>query len=175
MARIALYVPDDLRARMEAARDEINFSDIARPAFTVAVTVFEHRKGQNMSTAIARLRASKLQADQQDKDRGNTAGRVWAENRAAYRVLRDLLFRRNQHPGEEPKRALRCIIDPTDDFPAEELAELLYPLRSATHDADGPYLVHVMHQSDEFWLAFIDGALEFFNEIRAEVECKSSN
>jgi hypothetical protein len=171
MARIALYVPDELKTRMDAVEDQINWSDIARPAFTAAVAAFEHRKGKNMSTAIERLRASKLQADQQDKSFGNAAGRTWAENQAEYRVLRELLFRRNQHPGEEPTHALRCIMDPTDDRPDEDVAELLYPVGSEKH-GDGTITQRelLMHRSDEFWLSFIEGALDFFKEVRAEVE-----
>src|SRR5215472_12164296 len=131
MARISLYVPDELQVRMEAAREAINCSEVARPALTAAVAAFEHQKGKNVTTAIERLRASKQRADQEDKSRGNEFGRGWAENYAEYRWLRELLFRRNRHPFEEPKHALRCIMDPTDDRVNEDVAELLYPARQS--------------------------------------------
>jgi hypothetical protein len=59
MAKLNLYVPDDLKARMDAVSDNVNWSEVARPAFQAAVANYEHRKGRNMTTAIERLRASK--------------------------------------------------------------------------------------------------------------------
>src|SRR5690242_20251388 len=98
MARIALYVPDDLKTRMDAVTDETNWSDIVRPVFALVVADFEHRKGRNMTTAIERLRASKSRADQQDKLVGAEHGRAWAESAADYRTLRDLCVRRTKYP-----------------------------------------------------------------------------
>lgn len=37
MARISIYVPDDLKALMDAAGDTINWSEVARPAFEAAL------------------------------------------------------------------------------------------------------------------------------------------
>ena len=62
MARISLYIPDDLKARMEAAGDEVNWSDAARPALIAAVAAFEHGKGGTMHTAIERLRTSRIES-----------------------------------------------------------------------------------------------------------------
>jgi hypothetical protein len=77
MARITLYVPDDFKARMDAAGDGINWSEVARPALTTALAAFEHSKGRNMTTAIERLRASKREGEQNAKLFGNKAGRAW--------------------------------------------------------------------------------------------------
>jgi len=168
VARISLYIPDELRLRMDAVGSEVNWSDVARPALTAAVAAFEHRKGRNMSTAIERLRASKLQADQHDKDRGSKDGRDWAENKAGYRDLRDLLYRRNLYPSEEPLFSLQGAAFPIhDEFSPEEIqqyvGEHLFP--------DEPERQRRMvHESDEYWLAFIDGALNFFKEVREQVE-----
>ena len=67
MARITLYIPDDLKPRMDAVGDAINWSEVARPTILLALATHEHRKGQNMDTAIERLRASKEKGAQEDQ------------------------------------------------------------------------------------------------------------
>ena len=156
MARISLYIPDDLKERMDAASAEVNFSDVARPALTAAVAAFEHRKEGTMSTAIARLRASKQQADQGEKVQGEADGRTWAENTAEYRWLRDLSRRKTNFPMESPDHAFSCVFDPLDDAQPGELSSKLFGIE--------------IWPSDEYMEAFIDGALEFFEEVREEVE-----
>jgi Bacterial RNA polymerase, alpha chain C terminal domain len=146
MARISLYIPDELRARMDAAGTEINWSEVARPSLTAAVAAVEHRKGQNMSTAIDRLRASKRQFDQQEKTSGYNAGRSWAENKAEYKELVRLQRERKDRPEETPEDAFNRAVDPS----------------SAREITTWP--------SDRYGSAFVEGALKFFSEVRPEVE-----
>ena len=148
MARISLYIPDELRTRMDAAgAEEINWSEVARPSLTAAVAAFEHKKGQNVSTAIERLRASKRHSDQQEKTSGYNDGRSWAENKAEYNELVRLHRRRKDHPGESPGDALNRAVVPSVTAP--EITA--WP-------------------SDRYGRAFIEGALKFFSEVRAEVD-----
>jgi hypothetical protein len=174
MARIALYVPDELKNRMDAVpEDQINWSDIARPALTAAVAAFEHSRGKNVSTAIERLRASKQQADQQDKLEGNAHGRAWAEHAAEYRTLRELCFRRTKYPSEDPYHLLKAVLDPLDDIQPDDFDELIrFPRQIELKDEpwEDEYVVRPSMRSDEYLLAFVDGAVGFFNEVRAEVE-----
>jgi hypothetical protein len=88
MAKLNLYVPDDLKARMDAVSDNVNWSEVARPAFQAAVANYEHRKGRNMTTAIERLRASKQETVVSEEASGKAEGRRWAENYASYDDLR---------------------------------------------------------------------------------------
>ena len=87
MARVSIYVPDELKARMDQAGDAINWSEIARPAFQAALAAYEHRKGQTMSTAVERLRASKQEYEQEESTSGEDAGRAWAKDDAEYGEL----------------------------------------------------------------------------------------
>jgi len=150
--------------------DAVNWSDVARPALTAAVAAFEHRKGRNMTTAVERLRASKQQADQRDKERGNRDGREWAENRAEYRSLRDLLHRRTARRSEDPFLALEWAVFPeSEEMSSEEseehVAKRLFP--------DEPERrISMANESDEYWLAFVNGALDFFKEVRKDVEAE---
>src|SRR5262245_52908805 len=132
MARITLYVSDELKARLDAAGDEINWSDVARPVLTEAVASLEHRKG-DMTTAIERLRASKQRGDQAEKVRGKDEGRKWAEEKAEYRWLQRLHRRRKSYPKENPGLSLEYAIDPNEELSDEEWETSCHPLsRSPT-------------------------------------------
>jgi hypothetical protein len=142
---------------MDAAGNEINWSEVARPSLTAAVTAFEHRQGGNMTTAIERLRASRQQAQQKDAISGKEEGRDWAERRAEYRWLKSLALRRHKYPNEDPAHSLDCVIDPDEQITSpDEFEDLCYPLSKSP--------------SDEYMEAFVAGALEFFSEVREQVE-----
>jgi hypothetical protein len=147
MARISLYIPDELRTRMDAVGTEVNWSEVARPSLTAAVAALEHKKGQNVSTAIERLRASKQHSDQQDETSGYNDGRSWAENKAEYIELVRLQRRRKDHPKESSE----------DSLNSASVASITAP--DVTTWPSGRY-----------GRAFIVGALKFFSEVRAEVE-----
>ena len=78
MGKINLYLPDELKARMDAVGD-VNWSDIARPAFYSALATLEQRRNLNVDTTIERLRASKAESLKRDELEGQTHGRGWAE------------------------------------------------------------------------------------------------
>src|SRR4051812_41285149 len=88
MAKISIYVPDELKARMDAAGDAINWSNVARPALQAALAAFEHKKGGNMEPAIERLKASKEYHLARTAMMGREDGRRWAANKATYPELR---------------------------------------------------------------------------------------
>jgi len=50
MARVNIYVPADLKARMDTVRRSTNWSEVVRPAILSAVASDEQRKGANMKT-----------------------------------------------------------------------------------------------------------------------------
>jgi hypothetical protein len=156
MARISLYITDELKERMDAAGDEVNWSDVARPSLTAAVADFEHRKTGTMHTAIERLRASRKKREESDTELGTKAGRAWAADDAEYRELKELHYRRTKYPDQDPTEALEFAIDPN-------------------HEMQGPELwdrcrVVIEPPSDEFMKAFVEAAVNLFLEIRKEVE-----
>ena len=89
MAKLNLYVPDDLKKRMDAVSD-VNWSDITRPALLSALATLEQHRSPDMSTTIERLRASKAESLKRDELEGQTHGREWAEQHADYDELRRL-------------------------------------------------------------------------------------
>lgn len=153
MARITLYVPDELKAEMDAVEGE-NWSDIARPAFMRAVAIRKYRRG-HMESAIERLRASKAEAEKEDEMQGKVDGRAWAERDASYAELRRVaeIEVPNSPPDDWAYDALADAIDPEKDLDPRQFREQVF----GSEDAD---------LSEAYLLAFIEGATEFFDEVR---------
>jgi len=149
MARLSIYISDELKARMDRIGDGVNWSEVVRPAIQTIVATHEYRRSPNMTTAIERLRASKLDAEQEDITDGKTAGRRWAEQDASYPELRRVAkLSDNCHGIEDLKKA----VDPFDNQSQREFLEEIFG------DADAD-------PSEVYVEAFIDGAQEFFNEV----------
>ena len=67
MPRITVYVPDDLKAHMDDASDNLNWSAVAQLAFRGAIAIHKLKKDPtDMTNVIERLRASK-QSEPRDK------------------------------------------------------------------------------------------------------------
>ena len=91
MPKVTIYVPDDLKAEMDAVEDqEPNWSALAQAAFRAEVSRLSNRKRSagKMNAVIERLRASKHASEDADLVAGHAAGREWAMNRAEYDELR---------------------------------------------------------------------------------------
>lgn len=157
MARVNIYVPDDLKARMDAAGDNVNWSDIARRVFLEAVTNIEHRKERTMSTAIERLKASKERHVNQMSESGREHGTAWARDKAEYDQLARICdISVNDTDEWYPTTALKMAIDPVNDLNMNELAELLLGDSRATI-------------SPEFAEGFIEGAQAFYEEVEDDL------
>jgi hypothetical protein len=157
MARVSIYVPDDLKTRMDEVGDAVNWSEIARPAFQAVVANHEHRKGQNMITAIERLRASKQETVQSDRLAGHQDGRAWAEGTATYGDLRRLS--RIEFPHDDYDGAYNALSNALDEKRELNRAELLgYCFGDEAAEV-----------TEEYIGAFIEGAKEFFEEVRDQL------
>jgi hypothetical protein len=158
MARITLYVPDDLKTRMDAAGDRINWSEVARPALLSALTAHEHRQENTMTSAIERLRASKQEADTEDETEGREHGRSWASDEATYRDLQRLArdWEDAWHNDLDPLEALINIIDPNKELTRTDALSYMF--------GDDKF-----EASDQYYWAFVKGAVEFFNEVRTKL------
>lgn len=163
MARVSIYVPDDLKGRMDAAGDAINWSEVARPAFVSALANHEHRKGKTMTTAIERLRASKAQFLSNTEQYGKQSGHSWAENRASYGELKSVsaIDLTNFAPDDTHGTgeyiaiaSLRHALDSEMCFSTPQLLEILFGVEDV---------------SPEAVYAFIDGAQEFFAEVEGQL------
>lgn len=157
MARISIYVSDDLKAKIDAIGDEVNWSEVAQLAFRDALANFEHRKERNMTTTIARLSASKELALQNDFLLGKEAGRDYAADDADYQDLRRLS--RINFPNDDYRgagRALARALDPRDERSQSDVFEECFG-----DDAEDV--------TDAYIAGFIEGAKEFYNEVKHQL------
>jgi hypothetical protein len=89
MAKMNVYIPDELKAEMDAAgKLAPNWSAVAQEAFRLECQRIANRKrGGKMSAVVERLRESKERLANQDKVQGHAAGRKWAAEQAQYDEL----------------------------------------------------------------------------------------
>jgi hypothetical protein len=160
MARISLYVPDDLKKRMDVARDAINWSEVVRPALHVALANFEHRKGQTMETVIERLRASREESRQRNELSGIEAGREWARHHATFDELERLAAAWKQMPpgsSDQEYAGVFCrAIDPEREMSASKLREHCFGEERA-------------NVSDAYVAGFFEGAVDVFEDVKDEL------
>lgn len=164
MARVSIYVSDELKARMTAVGDALNWSDIARPAFEAAIAAFNHRRKQSMQTAVERLRASKVKHEAQQEEEGLESGRDWAANYAEFDVLKRLsrvdtnLYR---HEPDSIWQAIKAAADPQNAQEDRDLAEELFGAEELLGDAPLP--------DGEWLIAWVEGAQQLFSEVEAKL------
>jgi hypothetical protein len=95
--RTTISVPADLKKRMDAATEQINWSAVACRAFEQRLAeIAASKEKKTMNDVIQRLRASLGRADDQTYKAGEKAGRIWAKGRAEVEELRNLERYRNR-------------------------------------------------------------------------------
>jgi len=91
MAKMNIYVPDGLKAEMDALGDgRVNWSSEAQRSFETAIQRTKWPKEPTMEDVIERLRASKVSDESAQRSEGTEHGRKWAMLRASYRDLKRL-------------------------------------------------------------------------------------
>ena len=88
MARVNVSVPDEMKERMDALGDRVNWSEAARAAFEREIAAATMPVDPNLDQVIERLRVSKAESHQLDLLRVRNNGREWAKLRAPYNDLR---------------------------------------------------------------------------------------
>lgn len=152
MARVSIYVPDDLRARMDRIGEAANWSEVVRPAILSEVASREHRIGANMTTVIERLRASKEKHLQETSKWGLEAGRAWATNKAEYADLVGVSQIVKYSRNDWASASLRSAVDPEYSMRDQELFEY--------------FNLEPKDVSEALLEAFIKGAQEAYEEVK---------
>jgi hypothetical protein len=89
--RTTITIPPDLKRRMDAVKETVNWSALACRAFEDKLVEIATRKGEkSMSDVIQRLRGSKMKMEDQAYLDGKRAGTAWANNQATYAHLQRL-------------------------------------------------------------------------------------
>lgn len=157
MARLSIYVTDELKARMDEVGDDVNWSEVVRPAIQSAIAIHQQRRSPSMTTAIERLRASKQEGEKRDIEGGRKDGRQWAEYHASYRALRHVAEIPHANIDEAAHWTnLKHALDPDDDLPdSREFCAQFFGTEA--------------HVSGEYLNGFIEGAAEFFDEVKDKI------
>ncbi len=83
MAHLNVYIPEDLKRRMDKVKDPPSWSQVACDAFERKLgELAAQKKDKVMSDVVQRLRASKLSADSNLQQAGRIDGEEWAKNSA---------------------------------------------------------------------------------------------
>jgi hypothetical protein len=89
--RTSISVSEDLKARMDAVGEGVNWSAVACRAFEVKLGEIASQKGQkDMKDVVDRLRASKQKTQDRDRVEGGDQGREWAKTTADADELQNL-------------------------------------------------------------------------------------
>lgn len=159
MPRVTLYVPDDLKTRMDAVGEALNWSAVAQRAFREAISTHHVEKDHSdMENVIERLRASKERFEAAELEAGKRAGSQWAKAKAEYHELAAVAdFDVDDYEGDLDSDAFERLIDPEGE---------VYP-----RDWQDFWKRHYSHgtPSDSFIRGFIEGATEVYNEIAAQL------
>lgn len=93
--KTTIYVPDDLAARIQAVKDELNVSEICQAALTQAVSAAEQaRIGDRRQLIAQRLSRSRTPAETL-REQGIVAGRQWAADAATLSDLKGVVNSRD--------------------------------------------------------------------------------
>lgn len=167
--KMTIYVQDELREMMKEFDQQANWSGVACEAFRS--TVYQLRvlkaiqKGDDpMDDVIERLRASKEDAIEADKEKGRVVGSDWAKQTATYAQLRRL--------GNEFPSGVSTEIDALGlaKVILEEECLSWSDMRDAWTDQIGiDEEEYDADHTDGFFSGFIEGALEVWDEVKDEV------
>lgn len=156
MARVSIYISDELKARMTEAGDTLNWSDIARPAFEQAISNFSKMRGQAMS-GIERLRASKKQFLEHVEKGAAKDGRKWASDVASFYELRAVSEINLENYEVDHSGILAAMYNATD------------PERDLSYDIWLDSIFGNEHVTDEWAYHFANAAQEFYDEVKDEI------
>jgi hypothetical protein len=157
MPRVTVYVPDDLKARMDEVGEAVNWSDAAQRAFREAAAIATIRKDRSdMTSVVERLRASKERIEAAAHESGKDCGVTWAKQSAEYDELLRISKWEQDTLDACDLNTLTQLIDPNDEMDRHDW-EAFWEQRG---DAN---------LTDAFAAGFVVGAVEVFNEVADEV------
>ena len=89
MPKMSIYVSDEMKARLDKASEQANWSAIAQRAFDLELNHIQTVKEiKSMVDVIERLQASKMKVAANSEDDGRHMGQDWAKHRAEYDELK---------------------------------------------------------------------------------------
>ena len=164
MPKISIYVSSEMKASMDDAEREVNWSAIAQRAFEAELNyVISIKEVKDMSEVIERLRASKQKSAADEIADAKSLGVEWAKLHAEYNELRRMSMVDTDGldilSGLEAATHIYGNVIEQDDRPdKDELAELFLV------DPDT-----IGFLTPEFVEGFVDGAKDVWEEIKGKI------
>lgn len=171
--RMNISVPDELKKRMDAVKEEVNWSALACRAFVEKLgEIAESKERKTMKDVIDRLRASKGRESKGVSAVGREAGKKWAMNAASAfelgRLDRFVRGGNEEHPfsvfddAYTPSEHFYFIIRNKDDDRDRS---------DASNFWDGIEMPTGLESDDEetFVNSFSHGALEVWDRVRTDI------
>ena len=156
MARVSIYVPDEMKSRMDEHETAVNWSSVAQVAFDEEIKKRSWKKGADMDTVVERLRASKLEFEKEQAEGGYDEGVQWAKEHASYPQLMKLAEMDHDDGFEQYEGELAQALD----------SALEYESPDSIFDS---YIERGSYPSDEYAKAFIQGALEVWKAVLLKI------
>lgn len=163
--RVSIYVPADLKRRMDKTKEDVNWSALACDAFKAKLGELAQRKeAKNMNDIIDRLRASQESTSTEARKDGSECGRTWVRLKAQVPELRRLsaLAEREANGGDrwsDCEQLAYAILGPNADR---------HDVRAFWEDVSGAPDDERITDAD--WLqGFVDGSLELWAELEPQL------
>ena len=171
MARMNISVPDDVKDRMDAVEEPVNWSAVASRAFSIELgEIAKRNQEKDMSAVIDRLRASKIEHMDVKEMEGFDAGQEWATQTAEFHELDRLadakaknesiwddLFDTGNNSVWSAAELMHAYINGAEQPDRQESAEFW----ESTCDDTAP--------DNEFVRGFCEGALEIYWSVADEI------
>jgi hypothetical protein len=152
LAKVSVYVSDEVKARMDAAGERTNWSEVLRPALLARLALNERRKDQSLVTTTERLRASRAEYLSKIEAEAVEAGRRWAGDEADYQdLIRLAAF--DPRAGGVSYRAMKRVLDPQGELSDQDFTAYL-----GLDDVSNA-------EMDDFLGYFVDGAQALYREV----------
>ena len=162
MARITVYLSDDLADRLKSYRKKLNISEICSEAIHKSVTELEEMKEDLMQIqdAVLRLKASKREFEDLAYGLGYKEGYKWARDEASFRELSEVAERTRiyLHVAISPERRIDGQDTPLVAS-IRESQDKQFEMHCASHDLD----------EGRYWYGWASGADDLWNKVRAEL------
>jgi predicted DNA-binding protein len=91
MARVNVSVPDEMKERMDALADRVNWSEAARSAFEREIAAATMPDDPDFGQVVERLQKSKADSWQANLKQARERGREWAKKNASYNQLKTVV------------------------------------------------------------------------------------
>lgn len=171
VVRTTISVASDLKARMDAIGEPVNWSAVASRAFEQEVArIIQKRGTKTMDDVVTRLRASKRKAGGEQYEKGRQAGEAWAKDGAEADALARLEEFRDACEADRP--AFEDYFEMEPNAPLDHAgwiaAAILAPEDDQdTHEASA-YAGELFgeHRTNDFVRGFVDGALDVWDSVK---------